>query len=118
MMRQFQVTYRFRGQTRIEEVRVARESRNEVTAMFAQDTQLDWFEVSKRGEPVVDWSKPNFNREEAAAYMGRSPEWIDEQAAKGLLPKARLGHPIYAREALDGLRSHMMQGDPLQKAAA
>lgn len=55
------------------------------------------------GRPVIDWDQRTFNREEAGVYLRGSASKVDEAMAKGDLPKARNGRPIFTRDMLDEL---------------
>jgi len=51
--------------------------------------------------PLLDWHARTYNREEAAVFLRCTPSKIDELMAKGELPKARQGRPIFTREMLE-----------------
>lgn len=47
----------------------------------------------------LNWNQQTFDRQEQAAYLRRSVDFVDEKAGKGLLPKSPSG--IHTRRQLD-----------------
>lgn len=66
--------------------------------------------VSEKGEPVLDYSKKTFTREEAAAYLGLSYFFIGDLQRRGLLPapKNNMRGVFHVRE-LEHYREQVMQ---------
>lgn len=52
------------------------------------------------GRPVLDWEQEIWNREEAAVWMHGHASKVDALMAKGFLPKAKNGHPLFTRGQL------------------
>lgn len=50
---------------------------------------------------IVDWNKPNFDREEAALYLTCKSSTLSTKKADGILPFAEYGQAIYPRAWLD-----------------
>lgn len=50
---------------------------------------------------VLDWDQRIFNREEGAVFLRKSAAWVDKAMARGDLPKARNGNPVFPREVLE-----------------
>ena len=49
---------------------------------------------------VVDWSKPNFDRDEAAAFLAIKPSTLSVKKGDGVIPFAEYGQALYPRKWL------------------
>lgn len=62
------------------------------------------------GLPVVDWTKPTLNKQEAAAYLDVSETKIWELQAAGALPRPnRHGHSVFSVQTLERYRREHMK---------
>ena len=117
MLSEFQVLYRDTGRgdlSQIQSILVRANCESQAAAMV-MDAGADVLTVGE-GRPVLDWEQRTFNREEAGVYLRGSASKVDEAMAKGDLPKARNGRPIFTREMLDELIRRKMVEAPRSPA--
>lgn len=67
------------------------------------------------GVPFVDWSKPNFRKDEAAAYLSFSESQIEALMQRGQLPRPRDGYPVFPRAILDEVVRKRMRLDEWER---
>lgn len=65
--------------------------------------EADGFHVLAVNEvrPVVDWSKPNFDRDEAAVFCGVEPITLSTKKGDGEIPFSAFGRGRYPRRLLE-----------------
>lgn len=51
--------------------------------------------------PIVDWAKPNFDRDEAAAFLGWDPNTLSRNKGSGDVPFSGVGKGLYPRAWLE-----------------